>query len=53
MLQNLYSICQFLLTKWSFLVHSTTGYASYIHPSHNSGMGLDDDEVALGKINLM
>ena len=36
MLQNLFSICQFRLTKWSFLVHSTTRNAPYIHPSHDS-----------------
>ena len=38
MLQNCFSIRQFWLTKWSFLVHSTTRNADYIqvHPSHNS-----------------
>ena len=36
MLQNLFSICQFRLTKWSFLVHSTTHNAPYIHLSHDS-----------------
>ena len=36
MLQNLFSIHQFRLTKWSFLVHSTTRNAPYIHPSHDS-----------------
>ena len=35
MLQNLFSIRQLLLTKWSFLEHSTTGSAPYIHPSHD------------------
>ena len=35
MLQNLFSIRQFRLTKWSFLVHSTTHNAPHIHPSHN------------------
>ena len=36
MLQNFFSIRQFRLTKWSFLVHSTTCNAPYIHPSHDS-----------------
>ena len=36
MLQNFISIGQFQLTKWSFLVHSTTRNAPYIHPSHDS-----------------
>ena len=36
MLQNLISMRQFRLTKWSFLVHSTTCNAPYIHPSHDS-----------------
>ena len=27
---------QFRLTKWSFLVHSATRNAPYIHPSHGS-----------------
>ena len=36
MQQNLFSIRQFRLTKWSFLVYSTTGNAPYIHPSHDS-----------------
>ena len=36
MLQNLFSIRQFQLTKWSFLVLSTTHNAPYIHPSHDS-----------------
>ena len=36
MVQNLFSIRLFRLTKWSFLVHSTTRIASYIHPSHDS-----------------
>ena len=40
MLQNLFSIRQFRLSKWSFLVqcnlHSTTLNAPYIHPSHDS-----------------
>ena len=35
MLHNLFSIRQFRLTKWSFLVHSTTRNAPYIHPSHD------------------
>ena len=34
MLQNFFSIRQFWLTKWSFLVHSATRNAPYIHPSH-------------------
>ena len=34
MLQNLFSIRQFRLTKWSFLVHSTTRKAPYILLSH-------------------
>ena len=36
MLQNLFSISQFQLTKWSFLVHRTTRIAPYIQPSHDS-----------------
>ena len=36
MLQNLFSIRQLRLTKCSFLVYSTTCYAPYIHPSHDS-----------------
>ena len=36
MLQKLFSIRQFRLTKWSFLVHSTTRNAPFIHPSHDS-----------------
>ena len=36
MLQNLFSMCQFRLTKWSFLVHSTTRNAPNLHPSHDS-----------------
>ena len=32
MLQNLFSIRQLRLTKWSSLVHSTTRKAPYIHP---------------------
>ena len=36
MLQNLFSIRQFRLTKWSFLVHSTTRNAPNLHPSHDS-----------------
>ena len=36
MLQKQMSIRQFRLTKWSFLVHSTTGNAPYMHPSHDS-----------------
>ena len=35
MLQNLISIREFRLTKWSFLVHSTTHNAPYIHPGHD------------------
>ena len=33
MLQNLFSTRHFQLTKWSFLVHSTTRYALEIHPT--------------------
>ena len=40
MLQNLFSIRHFWLTKWSFLVHSTTRNAPYIHPSHDSNLEL-------------
>ena len=36
MLKNLFSIRQFRLTKWSFLVHSTTLNAPYINLSHDS-----------------
>ena len=36
MLQNYFSISQFRLTKWSFLVHRITRNAPYIHPSHDS-----------------
>ena len=36
MLQNLFSISQSGLTKWSSLVHSTTRNAPYMHPSHDS-----------------
>ena len=36
MLQNLFSIHQFRLTKWNILVSSTTPNAPYIHPSHDS-----------------
>ena len=36
MLHSLFSIRQFWLTKWSFLLHSTTLNASYIHLSHDS-----------------
>ena len=36
MLQNLFSIRQFWLTKWSILVHSTMCNAPYKHPSHDS-----------------
>ena len=36
MLHNLFSIRQFQLTKWSFLVHSYTHNAPYIHLSHDS-----------------
>ena len=32
MLQTYFSMRQFRLTKWSFLVHSTTRNAPYIHP---------------------
>ena len=35
MLLNKFSICQFRLTKWSFLVHSTMRNAPYIHLSHD------------------
>ena len=35
MLQSLFSLCQFKLTKWSFSVHSTTHNAPYIHLSHD------------------
>ena len=35
MLQNLFSIRQFRITKWSFLVHNTTHNAPYIQPSHD------------------
>ena len=35
MLQNLFSIHQFWLTKWSFLVQITTRNAPYIHPKHD------------------
>ena len=31
MLQNLFSLRQFWLTKWSFFVHSTTRNAPYVH----------------------
>ena len=36
MLKNKFSIRQFWLTNWSFLVHSTTRNALYVHPSHDS-----------------
>ena len=36
MLQNLFSIRQFRLTKWSLSVPSTTRNASYMHLSHDS-----------------
>ena len=36
MLQNLFSIRQFWLTKWIFLVYSAMRNAPYIHPSHDS-----------------
>ena len=36
MLQNFFSIRQFWLTKWSFLVNSTMRNAPYMHPSHDS-----------------
>ena len=36
MLQNIFSIRQFRLTKWSFLVHSTTRNAPYIDQRHDS-----------------
>ena len=36
MLLNYFAIRQFRLTKWSFLVHSATLKAPYIHPSHDS-----------------
>ena len=35
MLQNQFSLRQFLLTKWSFSVHSNARNAPYIHPSHD------------------
>ena len=35
MLQNLFSIRQFRLTKWSFLVHSITRNAPYIYWIHD------------------
>ena len=41
MLQNLFSIRQFWLRKWSFLVHSTTRYDPYIHRSHDSTREFD------------
>ena len=31
MLQNLFSLRQFRLTKWSFFVHSTTRNVPYVH----------------------
>ena len=34
--RNLFSIRQFRLTKWSFLVHSTARNAPYIHLSYDS-----------------
>ena len=34
--ESTFFIRQFRLTKWSFLVHSTTRNAPYIHPSHDS-----------------
>ena len=36
MLQNLFSMCQFRLTKWSFLLHNTARNAPNLHPSHDS-----------------
>ena len=38
--QNLFSIRQFQLTKWSFSVHSTMRNAPYICPSHDSILDL-------------
>ena len=35
MLGNLFSIRQFKLIKWSFLIHSTKRNAPYIHPGHD------------------
>ena len=36
MLQNSFSICKFRLTKWRFLVYSSTHNAPYIPSSHDS-----------------
>ena len=47
MLQNLVSIRQFRLTKWSFLVHSTTPNTPYIRNSHDSGIVADFPEWLL------
>ena len=44
MLQNLVSIRQFRLTKWSFLDHSSTPNAPYIRLSHDSGIVADNPE---------
>ena len=40
MLHNLFSIRQFLLKKWSFLVCSTMRNDPYIHVSHDSILNL-------------
>ena len=56
--QNLFSIHQFRLTKWIFLVHSTTRNAPYIHPSHDSIFELwrtfpnDTDPSDLGILDI-
>ena len=36
MLQNLFSLSQFRLTKWSFFVHKTTRNVPYVHPRLDS-----------------
>ena len=36
MLQNLFSLRQYQLKKWSFFVHSTTRDAPYVHPRLDS-----------------
>ena len=36
MLQNYFTIRQFRLTKWSFLVHGAMRNAPYIYTSHDS-----------------
>ena len=40
MLQNSFSLRQFRLTKWSFVVHSTTRNAPYVHPKLDSNLEL-------------